>query len=817
MADDFHPKARGIWLPLGLIALAAGLAYANTFNVPFLFDDEGQIVSNIYVRQLFSPRVLSDTTRPVTRLTYAVNYALHGLDVHGYHAVNLALHILAAWALFGLVRRTLWCEGIPDRLRQRATPLAFVIALFWAVHPLTTSAVTYLSQRAEVLMAACYLGCLYAVNRGAHSPSRSRWWYLTAVVLCLVGMGSKEVIVTAPVLVLIYDRVFLAGSWRRAISQRRGLYAGLALSWVLLPVLWWWAPKLFETVGTVAAVSPWQYLASQPTVILHYLKLAVWPDPLVFDYAWAPIVDGKQILLTSTIVLIALLTTGFAAFRWPRATFALAAFWIVLAPTSSFVPVQDLIFEHRMYLPLAALVTVAVLLGMWLLDRLFAARARVVGGVLAAGLVLALGVRTWLRNSDYESAVSIWTQTVTDNETNFRAQTNLAKALSSTYPEDLDRALVHGKLAVEYARERNARYAPASNILGTIYDLRLEFQNALSCFAQAVQFAPNDAASQNNYGHVLLKLGAVQSALPHFAKAVELEPNLADTHYNYGLALMVAGDPQQAIHEYREAERLCDQGLLKEALQAHLYCNLGYVLLTTSKVDEAEQYLQRALAIRPEYPQALYSMGLLKIAFRNQREEGIALLKKSIECNPEYYEAYQKLVGIYLQRNQLEQAIKQMQGLIAKNPFHTRGLTDLGVLYTFADKPHQAIDAFQRAMKSDPREMEARIALAWLWSTHPDPAIRAGNRAVRILEPFCLKPQVLPPVIWQKYAAQAWSTLAAAYAECGKFDRAVEASDKAIELATDEELLHDLEVRRQLYQTGLPYREPRQVATHSSS
>ena len=196
---------RGVVAPTVLTALAAA-AWANSLSAPFIFDDRPAILGNPHIRQLWPlSRALSAPPRsilggrPVPGLTLAINYALGELDVRGYHAFNLALHVLSALILLGIVRRTLARSA---RLVSAARPLALVTAAIWLVHPLQTDAVTYVTQRTELLMGLFYLLTLYAAIR-ASEGSRSWPWQTASVVSCALGMASKEVMITAPLMVML--------------------------------------------------------------------------------------------------------------------------------------------------------------------------------------------------------------------------------------------------------------------------------------------------------------------------------------------------------------------------------------------------------------------------------------------------------------------------------------------------------------------------------------------------------------------------------------------------------------------------------------
>ena len=206
------------------------LVYANSFNGVFLFDDAPHIVHNERIQHLRPLAGLLSGQRPIIDLSLAINYALGKLNVWGYHAINLGIHLLAALALYGVIRRTLSRNQLADRFGSSSGPLAAVAALIWAVHPLQTQSVTYIIQRSESLMGLFYLLALYCLIRSVDSVRR-RVWQLAAVACCASGMGSKAVMVTAPLVLFLYDWVFLSKSAAIAARRRWTLYLGLAATW----------------------------------------------------------------------------------------------------------------------------------------------------------------------------------------------------------------------------------------------------------------------------------------------------------------------------------------------------------------------------------------------------------------------------------------------------------------------------------------------------------------------------------------------------------------------------------------------------------
>ena len=292
-----------------VLAIAGALAYAGSFAGPFLFDDQNAVVKNATIRTLTPisvplspPRDTPVAGRPVVNLTFAGNYAIGGLDVTGYHAVNLAFHLLTALVLFGVVRRTLRQASMPDDLSRAAGGVALASALVWELHPLNSEVVNYVAQRTESAMALCYLVTLYAAIRAAHDGQR--WgWRLVAIAACAAGMAAKESMVTAPVMVLLYDRVFLYPSFRAALRERGALYLGLAATWGVLVALLLGVPR--TSVGFAAGVTPWTYFLNQLSIIARYLWLTVWPRALVLDYGLPRPLTVSDVLLPGALVLAA--------------------------------------------------------------------------------------------------------------------------------------------------------------------------------------------------------------------------------------------------------------------------------------------------------------------------------------------------------------------------------------------------------------------------------------------------------------------------------------------------------------------------------
>ena len=543
-----------------ILAGVAAWAYSTSFAGVLVLDDKFAIADNPNIKTLWplttamsAPAESPVSGRPVASLTLAINYALAPADVRdvlspggasappdvrerflrniwGYHFLNLLIHVLAALTLLGVIRRTLRSVRLHDRFGAASTALAFVASLLWVVHPLLTDAVTYVIQRTEVLMGLFFFLTLYcsirAGERGASGRAR-RLWTIAAIASCALGMGSKQTMVTAPVMVWLWDRIFLGeqagdGSGPLAPHSRRPLYAGWAATWVLLAVLVamerWPHSIGFAREGW----TPWTYLLTQTGVIAHYVRLAFVPSPLALDYdGWPMATSVLEVAHFAVPLLIAFIVTVWAIVRRQPWGFLGGWFFATLAPSSSVLPLAtEIAAERRMYLPLAALVVAAVVAvfigGRKALSILVTdTRRRRVIGMTAAGIlvvaVLAIYVpNTLARNRDYWSDEQIWRDTVEKRPTNPRARVS--------YGVDLYAA---GRLE---EAERELR--------------------------EAVRLKDTNAAAHANLGPVLCAQGKLDEGIYHLERALALDPDYTRAHANLGEAYAARGKRASAAEQF---------------------------------------------------------------------------------------------------------------------------------------------------------------------------------------------------------------------------------------------------------------------------
>ncbi len=475
---------------------------------------------------------------------------------------------------------------------------------------------TYIIQRAESMMGLFVFLVLYCVIRSVDSP-RPSWWYGAAIVSCSMGMASKTVMVVAPVLVLLYDRIFLSFSFRQAFRRRGWLYGGLAATYIFCTFLVHTGANLqTQSAGFgMKGITVWEYVRTQPAVVCHYLALTVWPGTLVLDYLW-PIAWISRGMIFPCLVLGVF--AGMTVWAWrkaPRASFLGLWFFIALAPTSSIVPLADIAFEHRMYLPLAAASALFVF-GLWGLlmriPRTAPWRAGVMCAVVLAA-VTALTGRTILRNEDYGSAVTMWRDVVAKRPNNVRGHNNLAYTLIAQ--GKLDEAVGH----LFRARDLCPTYAATYFNLGEIAVKRGKLPEAYHYYAQAAQLLPRYTGAHNGMGNVLAEQGKMEEAVACYQRAIQIQPDYAPAYYNLGVVFAKQNRWGDALSAYLRALEW-----KPDYPQAHN--NAGNIFLRQGKIQQAISHYRQALAYDLACSQTHHNLALI-LAMQGQYDEAAVHFK----------------------------------------------------------------------------------------------------------------------------------------------------------------------------------------------
>lgn len=640
-------------LAVAVVLITAGAwAYQMSFAGAFVFDDFSAIAQNPNIRSLWpltramaAPPDTPLAGRPVASLTFALNYALAPPDardvfepmpagataeeatrfagnIWGYHLLNLAIHLAAGLALFGVVRRTLRTDRLRPHLGSAATSLSLAIALLWLVHPLQTEAVTYVVQRVESLMGLFVLLALYCSIRAADS-TRSRLWTGAAILSAALGVGSKEVAALVPVLVMAWDWVFLASVpagrvrasaiWR----VRWPLYAGLVATALLLVIFEQGArPK---SVGLwLDGWTPWTYLLTESGVLVHYIRLACWPSPLILDSYWPMVTSlGDVAAPVALLALLAALTVTGLARRNPLG-FLGAWFFVILAPTSSVLPIAtEVAAERRMYLPLAAVIALAVvcayLVSQFLLARFAADRMRrpvglAAGALLLSCIALLLGIGTRARSLDYATDEHIWRDTIRKQPTNARARAALGAdlAIAGRYQEAETELLV--------ALSLDASRAETLSNLGAAEFALGKLDASITHLERAVALRPEYIDAHRNLAEAYRARHQDALAVWHFRRVLEARPDhtVVLTH----LALILAVSSDDAVRDGAKALELASRAVsLTSRRDAVSLAAMAAALAELDRFDAAVATLQEAIALTSANPALTTELSGLRDAY----------------------------------------------------------------------------------------------------------------------------------------------------------------------------------------------------------
>ncbi|MGA2441491.1 MAG: tetratricopeptide repeat protein, partial [Tepidisphaeraceae bacterium] len=447
---------------------------------------------------------------------------------------------------YGIVRRTLLRKEIwGGRFGDSANWLAAMVAAVWVAHPLDTQSVTYIVQRSEALAGLFLLASVYCVMRSAEG---GKYWGILAVIACGLGMTSKEIVVVAPLLAVLYDRTFLAGTFRQAMKARWKVYIGMAGTWMVLIV------SLHVGHGEGLAgfdqgISPIEWMRTELNVIARYLRLAFWPTDLVLDYYDWPMARNWSDVSWEGWGVLAMAIGSLAAVKYkPWLGFLGAWFFLILAPTSSILPIkQEAAAEQRMYLPLAALACLVVVCGWGMVCR----RRPVcwAAGIAGCILIVLLVRLTMGRNDQYATSLDIWTDTVAKRPDNTRARVNLGEAWAQA-SLDFPRGSVESMAATSQALKE----------FQTVLAMEPRVSEAVFAIGQSLERLGNPMAAEQLYTEALPKYPDVAADLlvergtlrarrqdwndakDDFVAAIKANPGDVEAHYFLGVLYQQQGD-----------------------------------------------------------------------------------------------------------------------------------------------------------------------------------------------------------------------------------------------------------------------------------
>ena len=755
---------RRIWLPAGLLLAATFLAYWPALHGGFVWDDDTHISANPTLRSWrglwniwFQPGSTCQYY-PLSFTLFWAGYHLWGLNPLGYHLLNVALH--------GLVAVLLW--QVLERLKVRGAWLAGAI---FALHPICVMSVAWMTELKNTLSASLALGAGWAYlrfaglgvydgvqsNRSKRMVSEIEWRYgILSLVLFLMAMFAKTAVSFLPATLLLITW------WQRGRLTRREL-APLTLMLILVAVMGkvtFYIEHLHGATGMEFSLGWEERLLVSGRSFWFYLGKLFFPHPLVFIYErWdVSAAPGWQYVLypAATIGLFALLW-------WKRNTIGrgpLVALSHYYVSTSLLILIVVLymtrytyVSDHWQYfgcMSVFALVAAGVTPGLDWLEK----KRRFLKPALVGTLLMGLGLLTWYQCGKYAGIETLWRDTLARNP--------------------------HAYLAY--------------NNLGSILSGKGQMDEAIADFQKTLAIDPNFIEARNNLGNALLRTGRLNEALDQFKQAVAIAPGSATSDYNLGNALLQAGRLEEAISWFHKA--LDNQADYPEA-----HNNLGVALMQLGQLEEASTHYRKALALNPDYAEAHYNLGRV-LTQGNQMDEAVAHYRRAIEIRPNYTDAYCDLANVLTSQGRLNEAILAYQRALELMPNSAQVHFRYGQALQTQRRYQRAIAEYQKTLYLDSSHLPGRISLAWLLATCPEDTLRDGNQAVALSEQAILLAGIESP--------QLLDTVAAAYAEAGRFPEAVETARRALNLPATKNnppLAEAVQDRLKLYEAHIPYHE----------
>jgi tetratricopeptide (TPR) repeat protein len=654
-----------------LITILCLAAYSNTFHVPFQFDDPRSISEVPFVRDIRQfPNPLTQQ-RAVGFFTFALDYWFHGTDVVGYHIVNLAIHIMNALLVYAFIIlsfRTPVLKGA--QLTRHEKPIALFSALLFAGHPIQTQAVTYIAQRFTSLATLFFLLSLVAYVwsriRDIEKPSdnRSLIWYGVSLISAVLAMKTKEIAFTLPVVIALYEFLFLEGSIKKRILLLLPLF--LTMTIIPLNLLGTTRPLggMLSDIGEVTrlqtTVSRGEYLMTEFTVLVTYLRLLFFPVNQNLDYDY-PLFDSfvaPEVVFSFLLLLLILGTGVYLLYRDRRSpgagrfmAFGIFWFFITLSVESSVIPIADVIFEHRLYLPSVGFFLTCTSALFWGAERLKArwvnAEKAAVVALTAAAIVFA-GL-AYKRNIVWKSEVSLWEDVI----------------------------------------EKSPLKARGYNGLGLAYFNRGSYDKAIEAFGKAIELYPSYGVAFNNIGNSYYRTGSYDRAISAQTEAIALEPNNAIFYDNRGLSYSSIGAYARAVDDFSKAIKL-------DPTYAKSYHNLGFVYHSEGMYRLAIEEYTKAIALDPGNAIYRCNRGLAYLA-NGEYEQAIADQTAAIDLDPNIAAAYNGRGTAYGQMGRYDDAIADFTKALSLEPGKSLYYASRGVAYLRAGRQAEALADFERA------------------------------------------------------------------------------------------------------------------------
>jgi len=747
------PKQRrevfGICVLLGILVF---LVFGQTLRQEFINYDDGLyvcqnrvVVQGLTAEGVFGAFIHKDLGlwNPLTMISHMLDCQLFGLWAGGHHLTNVLLHLASTLLLFLILRQ----------MTGALWRSAFVAAMF-AIHPLRVESVAWIAERKDVLSGFFFMLTLGAYLRYVRR-SNSLGRYLGVIIFFALGLMCKPMLVTLPFVLLLLDywplnRLFQSapGNSVRGISINwRAVFEKiplLALSLGLCAVILL-GPKV--VVPSSNPIPFWTRISEAPVWTVIYLGQMVWPTRLAVIYTHH---ESSLPWCPAAVVLLGILTAGIFLLRGKYPYLWMGWLWNLgmLVPVSGIVQISHHArADHYSYLPQIGLyIELTWLAAEWAGELRY--RRRALGG-LALAILCILTAMAFHQTAYWRNSETLWRRTLELTRDNFFAYNNLGNSL-------IDRGQTEKAIAqYREALRINPAYAGAHNNLGVALIRVGRAEEGIEQYYEALQIDPTSANARTNLGAALIQQGKIKEAIAQYHEALRINPAYSDAHFNLGVALIRAGRTKEGIEHYYEA-------LQFNPGSSEAHNNLGAALLDQGNPKEAIAHYHEALRINPTYAEAHYNLGAA-LFDQGQVEEAVIQYCEALRINSNYADAHNNLGEALVQQGKTEEAIA-----------HAR-----------------------KALELQPANAAYQNNLAWVLATAPQAPLRNGPAAIQLATQACQSTG--------GNNLQFLYTLATSYAAAGEFLKAVETTQRALQLAEAQHATQFTETLRRkikLYEAG---------------
>ena len=722
---------------IAVISLVCAAIYSNTLNSAFVFDDFVNIKKNPYVRlKSLDYQKLYDVgfksrlpNRPVSNISFALNYYFGEYDVTGYRVVNIIIHLINGILVYflSLIIFKQSSHVSHQRILHIQTDsipfMSLFVSLIFITHPIQTQSVTYIVQRMNSMAAMFYLLSLLLYIKGRLSRIKWKQWGLFCGCFAswIMALGSKETAGTLPFIILIYEWYFFQNL--QSDGFRQNIKYVFALFAILVFIVFIYLGKRpFDTIlgsYTYRDFTLSERVLTQFRVVVFYISLLFFPHPsrlnLLHSFSISHSLFVPATTLLSLLFIVGLI--GYAIFiskKQRLLSFIVLWFFINLIIESSVIGLE-IIYEHRLYLPLFgfALLTAYLLFGLLSKKQHWAFFISVL-------IVLSLGAATYVRNRVWQDETTLWPDVISKNPKSHRAYNNFGTALNEQ--DRTGEAIEHFLQALRIRPD----YGHAHYNLGNALDKLGRTGEAVEHYLQALRIRPDYEKAHNNLGNALDKLGRTDEAVEHYLQALRIRPDYENAHYNLGFAFAKQGRTEEAITHYLQVLRITP-----DHIDAHN--NLGIALARLGRTDEAIKHFLQVLRVKPNDADAHFNIGLA-LAQRGRTDEAVEHYHQALRIKPDYENAHYNLGFALAKQGRTDEAITHYLHALQIKPDHVDVHNNLGVALYMQGRIDEAIEHYLHALRIKPDYIDAHynLGLALFRKGNIEGAIACFREALKV-------------------------------------------------------------------------------------